>query len=74
MTDAKPTPMVKTALYQSDVQFGDKRILFKMVKYITRKFKGHIALSYHLFCLVLNYCEAFKQNNICSDGSFQSYF
>ena len=43
MTHAKPIPMVITALYQNDVQFGDKRIPFKMVKYITRKFKGHIA-------------------------------
>ena len=73
MTHAKPIPMVKTALYQNDVQFSDKRIPFKMVKYITRKFKGHIVLSYNLFCLVLNYCEVIKQNNICSDGSFQSY-
>ena len=70
MTHAKPIPMVVTALYQNDVQFGDKRIPFKMVKCITREFKGHIALSYNMFCLVLNYCEAFKQNNICSNGSF----
>ena len=27
-------------------------------------------MSYHLFCLVLNYCEALKQNKICSYGSF----
>ena len=70
MTHAKPIPMVVTALYQNDVQFGDKRIPFKVVKCITREFKGHIALSYHLLCLVLNHCEAFKQNNICSNGSF----
>ena len=72
MTHAKPIPMVKNALYQNDVQLGVKRIPFKMVKYITKKIKGYIVLSYHLFCLVLNYCEAFKQNNICSDRSFQS--
>ena len=30
--------MVKTALYQNDVQFGDKRIPFKMVKCITNEF------------------------------------
>ena len=70
MTHAKPIPMVINALYQNDVQFGDKRIPFKMVKCITREFLGHITLSYHLFCLVLNYREAFKQNNICSNGSF----
>ena len=31
MTHANPTPKVKTALYQNYVQFGDKRIPFKMV-------------------------------------------
>ena len=67
MTRTKPIPMVITALYQNDVQFGDKRIPFKMVKCITLKLKD---MSYHLFCLVLNYCEAFKQNNICPNGSF----
>ena len=30
--------MVITALDKNDVQFGDKRILFKMVKCITREF------------------------------------
>ena len=30
MTHAKPIPMVIAALYQNDVQFGDKRIPFKM--------------------------------------------
>ena len=69
-THAKPFNMVINALYQNDVQFGDKIIPFKMVKCITRQFQGHIELSYHLFCPVLNYCEAFKQNNICSNGSF----
>ena len=60
--------MVKTALYQNDVQFDDKRIPFKMVKCITReKFKD---ILHHLFSLVLNYCETFKQINICSNGSF----
>ena len=62
--------MVITALYQTDVQIGDKIIPFKMVKCITREFKD---MSYHLFCRVLNYCEAFKQNNICHNGSFLSY-
>ena len=38
MTHAKPIPMVITALYQKDVQFGDKRIPFKMVKCTTREF------------------------------------
>ena len=38
MTHAKPFPMVKIALYQNDVQFGDKRIPFKMVKCIQREF------------------------------------
>ena len=68
MTNTKPIPMVILALYQNDVQFGDTRIPFQIVKCITIKlnFKG---MSYHLFCLVQNYCEAFKQN-ICSDGSF----
>ena len=63
MTHAKPIPMVITALYQNDVQFGPKGIPFKMVKCITR----HVLTS---FCLVLNYCEAFKQDSICSNGSF----
>ena len=36
MTHAKLIPMVLIALYQNDVQFGDKR--FKMVKCITREF------------------------------------
>ena len=67
MTHAKPIPMVITALYQNGVQFGDKRIPFKMVKCITRDFTD---MSKHLVCLVLNYCEAFKQDNICSNGSF----
>ena len=31
MTHAMPIPMVITALYRNDVQFGDKRIPFKMV-------------------------------------------
>ena len=31
-------------------------------------------MHYHLFCLVLNYFEAFKQNNICSDGSVSHTF
>ena len=38
MTNAKPIPMAITALYQNDVQFGDKRLPFKMVKCITREF------------------------------------
>ena len=61
--------MVKTALYQNDIQFGDKRIPFKMVNCITREFLGQYC-TYHLFCLVRNYCEAFNQNNIRSNGSF----
>ena len=67
MTHAKPIPMVIIALYQNDVQFGDKRLPFKMVKYKQENFKD---MSLNLFCLVLNYCEAFKQDNICSNGSF----
>ena len=35
---AKLIPIFITALYQHDVQVGDKRIPFKMVKYITREF------------------------------------
>ena len=38
MTYAKPILMVKSALYQNDVQFGDKSIPFKMAKCITREF------------------------------------
>ena len=38
MTHAKPIPMVVTALYQNDVRFGNKRIPFKIVEYITREF------------------------------------
>ena len=38
MTHAKPIPMVITALYQNDVQVGEKRIPFKIVKGITREF------------------------------------
>ena len=38
MTHAKSIPMVISALYQNDVQFGDKRIPLKMVKYIAREF------------------------------------
>ena len=32
MTHAKPIHMAMTALYQNDVQYGDKRIPFKTVK------------------------------------------
>ena len=45
MTYAKPILMVKTALYQNDVQFGDKSIPFQMVKCITREFKDILHLS-----------------------------
>ena len=45
MTHTKPIPMVITALYQNDVQFGDKRIPYKMVKCITREFLGHVLSS-----------------------------
>ena len=37
--------MVKTALYQNDIQFGDKRIPFKMVSCITKVFKDILHLS-----------------------------
>ena len=36
MIHAKPIHMAITTLYQNDVQFGDKRIPFKMVKCITK--------------------------------------
>ena len=38
MTHIKPIPMVITALYQNDVQFGDNRIPFKTVKCISGEF------------------------------------
>ena len=62
MTHGKPIPMVITAIYQNDVQFGDKRIPFKKVKCITENFKdllssvlsgskllGSIQTEQHLF-------------------------
>ena len=69
MTHAKPIPMPITALYPNDVQFDDKKIPFKIVKCILQENFNDI-VSYHLFCLVLNYCETFKQNNICYNCSF----
>ena len=45
MAHAKSTRMVITALYQNDVQFGDKIIPFEMVKCITRELQGHVLTS-----------------------------
>ena len=70
MAHAKPIPKVILALYQNDVQFVDNKIPLMMVKCTKREFERHITLSYHLFCLVLNFCEALKQNNTCSNCSF----
>ena len=38
-------------------------------KCITRKLYGEY-YTYHLFCLVLKFCKALKQNSICCNGLF----